>query len=130
MVHIIHRWIGRIFLILGAINGGLGLQLAGESGYQNPWKANIAYGVLTGVFFALWLAVCVYDYFKAEKSGKPDLHGENLEQQQQQQHIDSAGESAEEEEKKGSIDETSFTSRYPSTVITESAAPQIPEYRV
>lgn len=47
-----HKWIGRIFLALGALNGGLGLNLSHED------KAPIiAYSVLAGFFFVLWALV-------------------------------------------------------------------------
>jgi len=39
-----HIWFGRCVMILGAINGGLGLRLA-----ANSKKAEIAYGVVAGV---------------------------------------------------------------------------------
>ena len=51
-----HRWGGRIILLLGAINGGLGLQLAADT-----VKGEIAYGVITAFFFLLWFAVWLYD---------------------------------------------------------------------
>jgi hypothetical protein len=44
-----HRWWGRALLVLGAINGGLGLQLAGED--RTPI---IVYSVLAGVFLSVW----------------------------------------------------------------------------
>ncbi|OCK79689.1 hypothetical protein K432DRAFT_60124 [Lepidopterella palustris CBS 459.81] len=44
-----HRWTGRMMLLLGAINGGLGLMLS-----DNTVKGEIAYGVLAAFFFLLW----------------------------------------------------------------------------
>ena len=49
-----HVWLGRGLLLLGVINGGLGLQLA-----NNTKKGEIAYGVVAGVFFLLYIAVVV-----------------------------------------------------------------------
>jgi len=69
--HYVHRWIGRVFLILGAINGGLGLQLSG-----NTRAGEIAYGVLAGFFFLLWLAVALYDNYKPRKKGEAEFQGE------------------------------------------------------
>ena len=43
-------------LILGAINGGLGLQLSADT-----VKGEIAYGVLAGFFFAIWAVSLVLD---------------------------------------------------------------------
>jgi len=60
-----HRWIGRIFLILGAINGGLGLNLASEKS-----ASIIAYSVLAAVFFALWALVDVWSLRRSGKIGK------------------------------------------------------------
>lgn len=50
-----HKWLGRIFLILGVINGGLGLQLS-----ANTVAGEIAYGVIAGIFFALWFCLVVW----------------------------------------------------------------------
>ncbi|KAI9700763.1 MAG: hypothetical protein M1836_002132 [Candelina mexicana] len=58
-----HIWYGRALLILGAINGGLGLQLS-----ENTVKGEIAYGVIVGVMFALWLAVVLFRTFNPKKA--------------------------------------------------------------
>lgn len=58
-----HRWMGRVMLILGAINGGLGLQLSADT-----VKGEIAYGVLAGIFFALWAVSLVLDKRQKAKS--------------------------------------------------------------
>lgn len=50
----IHRWTGRTMLVLGAINGGLGLDLAGQEN-----SARIGYGVVAAFFYLLWLAVVI-----------------------------------------------------------------------
>jgi hypothetical protein len=65
-----HRWLGRIILILGAINGGLGLQLAAE---ETP--PIIAYGVLTGIFFLLWVAAVVWNNMRREPVADVDTDG-------------------------------------------------------
>jgi hypothetical protein len=49
-----HRWVGRLMLVLGVINGGLGLQLAHE---DSPFL--IAYSVVAGFFFFTWFLVVV-----------------------------------------------------------------------
>ncbi|MCJ1251253.1 hypothetical protein MMC30_008484 [Trapelia coarctata] len=51
---IAHIWFGRVLIILGVINGGLGLQLS-----DNTVKGEIAYGVIAGVFFLFYVAVVV-----------------------------------------------------------------------
>jgi hypothetical protein len=65
-----HRWLGRIILILGAINGGLGLQLAAE---ETP--PIIAYSVLTVIFFLLWVAAVVWNNMKREPVADVDTGG-------------------------------------------------------
>ena len=47
-------------MILGAINGGLGLQLAGDSG-----NLKIAYGVVAGVVFSVYVFVIILSTFKS-----------------------------------------------------------------
>ncbi|TAQ83604.1 hypothetical protein B7494_g8072 [Chlorociboria aeruginascens] len=47
-----HIWYGRILIILAVINGGLGLKLA-----ANTTHGEIAYGVVAGVMFLIYLAV-------------------------------------------------------------------------
>ncbi|KAL4880206.1 hypothetical protein BJY04DRAFT_82004 [Aspergillus karnatakaensis] len=47
-----HVWVGRIFLLLGIINGGTGLKLA-----DNTTGGLIAYGVVAGVFGIAWIAI-------------------------------------------------------------------------
>jgi hypothetical protein len=49
---LIHVWYGRVLILLGMINGGLGLKLAANT---NPGK--IAYGVVVGLMGATYLAV-------------------------------------------------------------------------
>ena len=47
-----HLWWGRIMLILGGINGGLGLQLSGDGG-----PPQTAYIVLAAIFYPTWFVV-------------------------------------------------------------------------
>ncbi|KAI9372407.1 hypothetical protein BJX61DRAFT_533967 [Aspergillus egyptiacus] len=47
-----HIWIGRIFLLLGIVNGGTGLKLA-----DNTRGGIIAYGVIAGVFGVTWISI-------------------------------------------------------------------------
>jgi hypothetical protein len=48
----IHIWLGRSTLICGAVNGGLGLQLAANSKH-----GEIAWGVVAGVVALLYAAI-------------------------------------------------------------------------
>lgn len=52
-------------LILGAINGGLGLQLS-----ANTVKGEIAYAMLAGFFFALWAVSLLLNKRQRAKSMK------------------------------------------------------------
>lgn len=49
----VHRWLGRALITLGAINGGLGLQLAANA----PTGWFIAYGVVAGVVYLVYAVV-------------------------------------------------------------------------
>jgi hypothetical protein len=49
-----HLWIGRIFITLGIINGGLGLWNARASR-----SLTISYGVVAGVMWLLWMLVAL-----------------------------------------------------------------------
>lgn len=46
----VHVWLGRLTMMLGIINGGLGLSDA-----DNAWPSEIAYIVLAGVSFTVYL---------------------------------------------------------------------------
>jgi hypothetical protein len=51
-----HLWLGRLLITLGIINGGLGLLLARQSGYDRPTTGQvIAYSVIAGVMWLLWV---------------------------------------------------------------------------
>jgi hypothetical protein len=54
-VSLIHIWYGRALIVCGIINGGLGLQLAG-----NSTGGIIGYGVVAGVIAALYLVLVVF----------------------------------------------------------------------
>ena len=58
-----HIWWGRIIMTLGIINGGLGLQLSG-----NTTKGEIAYGVIAGVIWLVWVAVSLMSYLSSRGS--------------------------------------------------------------
>ena len=59
---IAHVWYGRALLLLGAINGGLGLQLS-----ANTTSAEIAYGVIAGVVFLIYVSVVGLSAFKRRR---------------------------------------------------------------
>lgn len=53
-----HIWLGRIAITLGIINGGLGLKLA-DSMRMSSRSGMIAYGVVAGFMWLLWVAAIV-----------------------------------------------------------------------
>lgn len=59
-----HIWLGRIMLVLGGINGGLGFKI--EHSIRGPWQT--AYIVLAAFFFLLWFAVAAWDEVKRSNS--------------------------------------------------------------
>jgi hypothetical protein len=67
-----HIWYGRALLILAVINGGLGLQLS-----DNTVKGEIAYGVIAGVMFLLYVAVLAISYGRKSK-GLENETGEKM----------------------------------------------------
>ena len=59
-----HVWFGRVIITLGIINGGLGLKLSG-----NTTKGKIAYGVVAGIVWLLWMSVVVDWYLTVPGGG-------------------------------------------------------------
>jgi hypothetical protein len=60
-----HIWVGRIAITLGIINGGLGLLLA-----SNSRDGEIAYGVVAGVMWCVWVAAAVWGEMRRKKAAK------------------------------------------------------------
>jgi uncharacterized membrane protein HdeD (DUF308 family) len=58
-----HIWYGRILIICGVINGGLGLQLAANSS-----NGNTAYGIVAGVMFVLYVVVVLIAGLRKRKT--------------------------------------------------------------
>lgn len=50
-----HMWLGRVMILLGIINGGLGIQLSGGPSWAIP-----AYSVVAAVFVVAWIGAIVY----------------------------------------------------------------------
>ena len=59
----LHRWTGRIAIVLGMINNGLGFQLA-ESNVAVPTSSYVRNFVLLGIFVSTWLGLVVKDQFR------------------------------------------------------------------
>ncbi|KAK4681632.1 hypothetical protein QC764_109090 [Podospora pseudoanserina] len=62
-VSYVHIWLGRILMLLGIINGGLGLRLVGER-----QELVIAYGVVSGVIFLCYILAKAFTVIGAQKA--------------------------------------------------------------
>ncbi|KAL8830022.1 MAG: hypothetical protein Q9170_005923 [Blastenia crenularia] len=63
-----HVWLGRIIITLAIINGGLGLRLS-----DNTRKGEIAYGVVAGVVWLVWMGFAVWaEAKKVRTTGEMD----------------------------------------------------------
>jgi hypothetical protein len=59
-VGLLHRWLGRTAIILGVVNGGLGMMQSGPVGdLYVPNYAPILYAIVAGVVFLIYLTVVV-----------------------------------------------------------------------
>jgi hypothetical protein len=58
-----HIWYGRILIICGVINGGLGLQLA-----ANTTNGETAYGAVVGAMFVLYVVVVLVTGLRKRKT--------------------------------------------------------------
>ncbi|CZS90816.1 related to cellobiose dehydrogenase [Rhynchosporium agropyri] len=67
-----HIWWGRAVITLGMINGGIGLQLAG-----NTEKGEIAYGVVAGIIWCVWIGVTILAFLKS-RNKKEGESGETV----------------------------------------------------
>ncbi|KAK5949786.1 hypothetical protein OHC33_009175 [Knufia fluminis] len=66
-----HLWLGRILIVLGMINGGLGLRLASNSPFEGNGKPKaIAYGVGAAVMFILYVAFVILGERRRTKERK------------------------------------------------------------
>lgn len=63
-----HVWWGRAVITLGIINGGLGLRLA-----NNSKKGEIAYGVIVGFMWVLWVVVILFATVRSRKHRGSDV---------------------------------------------------------
>lgn len=68
----IHVWYGRVVIILGVVNGGLGLKLAHKAN-----KYLIAYGVVAGVVGIIYIGTIVLTGMKKRKAGGAKVRGED-----------------------------------------------------
>ncbi|KAF9879927.1 integral membrane protein [Colletotrichum karsti] len=73
----VHIWYGRALMILGIINGGLGLQLA-----STPTRYVIAYSVVAAVLGVMWLGAAVWGETRRTPRMKQEHSHESSESQQ------------------------------------------------
>ncbi|KAM7224297.1 ATP synthase subunit H, mitochondrial [Rhypophila decipiens] len=66
MVSYAHIWYGRALLVLGVVNGGLGLQLSDERD-----SLKIAYSVIAAIVFFLYFAAKLWSTFQKKQRGIP-----------------------------------------------------------
>jgi hypothetical protein len=66
---VFHRWLGRLAILLGIINGGLGFMQTGPVGstYVPRWSV-IAYGIAAGLMFLLHVAVVLGSGFMKRRA--------------------------------------------------------------
>jgi len=69
-----HRWIGRVAIILGIINSGLGLDLAHDNGIVVKTESYLRNFLLAGVLCLIWLGLGIWDGFF--NKGVPAEHEE------------------------------------------------------
>ncbi|KAF1985264.1 iron reductase domain protein [Aulographum hederae CBS 113979] len=67
-----HLWLGRSIIVLGIINGGLGLKVAG-----NSRSGEIAYGVVAAIMFLAYAASAVYGELKRSNTPPPPKYTES-----------------------------------------------------
>jgi len=60
----VHLWLGRVLITLGMINGGLGLQLAGNV----RRRIYIAYGVVAGVIWLVWMLTAIFGEWRRSRN--------------------------------------------------------------
>lgn len=66
----LHRWLGRIIIVLGIINGGLGFMYAGPVGdVDSPVWGVIVYSVVAGVVAIFYVAVVLLQSTKGKSVG-------------------------------------------------------------
>jgi hypothetical protein len=75
-----HLWLGRILITLGMINGGLGLLLASDApastGFAPTRAQIIAYSIIAGIMWLLWVSAAVYGERKRKISRKAAVNKE------------------------------------------------------
>ncbi|KAL7931866.1 hypothetical protein V8C35DRAFT_329235 [Trichoderma chlorosporum] len=84
----VHRWIGRVAIILGMINSGLGFQLAKQNTIITT-SCYVRNYVILGILVTIWASLVMYD--KYQKLRRPTAAGDGGEKgssQQQEQKVE------------------------------------------
>lgn len=89
-----HRWLGRVMIALGIVNGGLGFYQTGRVGSRYvPTYAVIVYSVVAVVVFLIYMGVILFSTFSSRRSdslpgekARPttdgyEMHGRSFESQ-------------------------------------------------
>jgi FtsH-binding integral membrane protein len=63
---LVHKWYGRVLIILAVVNGGLGLKLAGDT----SGGPTIAYSVVSAVVFVVYIGVVALTVLRSKKGEK------------------------------------------------------------
>jgi Cytochrome domain of cellobiose dehydrogenase len=72
----IHRWLGRSLILLGVINGGLGLYITGEIGSESvPTWAVIAYSVIAAVVGIIYIVIAGSSGILRKRNGRSKEDG-------------------------------------------------------
>jgi len=66
-ISFIHVWFGRIFIVLGMINGGLGLYITGNTSYGHI----TAYAVIAAMIFIVWMIAALFGEVKRFRGDVP-----------------------------------------------------------
>ncbi|KAL7908246.1 hypothetical protein GGI35DRAFT_486370 [Trichoderma velutinum] len=80
----VHRWIGRVAIITGIINSGLGFQLAKKNViiHSHSYVRNY---VIAGILLPIWIGLIIWDELRSRKSRAVADGGEKGATQQQEQ---------------------------------------------
>lgn len=77
MKGVAHQWLGRSFILLGVVNGGLGFNITGPVGSRYvPRSLVIAYAVVAGIVGLIYIAVVLFAGRRNGGSGTSSPRGE------------------------------------------------------
>ena len=65
--NLLHRWYGRVLVLLGMINGGLGIQLANDT-----TGGKISYSVVAGISGTAFLGLVIWSEIRRSKEKDQD----------------------------------------------------------